>query len=247
MIAYIYEKMSDGLHQYRTPVEWSPYNQQVLSQEGYFVFLPDIVYRDRQPGKSAVECLEPAVAAVLKKNVGVNPSKIGLMGHSWGGYQTAFAITQTRLFAAANAGAPLTELMSMYNSFYWNAGITDQVIFESSQGRMGVPWWEDMKAYMDNSPVFNAAKIECPLLVEQGDQDGAVDFHQGQQLYNTMRRMGKNIVFLVYNGENHNNAKKPNQLDYAKRQRHFFDVYLRGARPEPWLSEGLPFLKKDGG
>lgn len=247
MVVYIYEKLSQGLYAYRMPSDSSAYNPQLMLQNGYFVFMPDIVYRERNPGLSALDCVTSGVAVVLKKNVGVDSKRLGLWGHSWGGYQTAFIITQTNMFAAANAGAPLTELRSMYNSFYWNAGITDQVIFESSQGRMAVPWWEDPKSYADNNPLDHATKIQTPLLMEQGDQDGAVDFHQGQQLYNTMRRMGKPIIFLVYNGENHNNARRPNQVDYAKRQRHFFDVFLKGAKPEPWLSDGIPFLKKGDG
>jgi dienelactone hydrolase len=246
MITYIYEKLSNGLHAYRTPNDAGSYNPQLFLQSGYFVFMPDIVYRDRNPGLSALDCVTAGVNAVLKKNVGVDPKKLGLMGHSWGGYQTAFIVTQTNMFAAANAGAPLTELRSMYNSFYWNVGITDQVIFEASQGRMGVPWWEDPASYRANNPLDHAEKIQTPLLVEFGDQDGAVDFHQGQQLYNTLRRMGKPIVMLVYVGENHNNSRRPNQVDYAARQRHFFDVYLKGAKPEPWLREGLAFGRKEG-
>jgi len=110
-----------------------------------------------------------------------------------------------------------------------------------------VPWWDDMKAYMDNSPVFQAGKMNKPLMIAFGDQDGAVDWRQGQYLYNTLRRMGKFIVMLLYPGENHGLARKGNQLDYAHRLRHFFDVYLKGAKPEPWITEGVPFLKKDGG
>ncbi|HRK20682.1 MAG TPA: prolyl oligopeptidase family serine peptidase, partial [Fimbriimonadaceae bacterium] len=247
MVTYIYEKLSNGLYQYRAPNDASTYNPQLMLQNGYFIFMPDIVYRERNPGLSALECVTAGIDAVLKKNVGVDPKKLGLWGHSWGGYQSAFIVTQTNMFAAVNAGAPLTELRSMYNSFYWNAGVTDQVIFESSQGRMAVPWWEDPKSYTDNNPLDHATKIQTPLLVEFGDQDGAVDFHQGQQLYNTLRRMGKPIVMLVYNGENHNNARRPNQVDYAKRQRHFFDVFLKGAKPDPWLAEGIPMVKKGDG
>lgn len=255
MVTYIYERLSDGFHQYQYPSNTSPYNQQHFVQNGYFVFMPDIVYEDRQPGKSAVTCIEAGLKAVFAKNVGVDKTKVGLTGHSWGGYETVFTATQSKMFAAYVAGAPLTELISMYSSFYWNWGQTNQVIFEVSQGRMHVPFWEDMRAYIDNSPLFHAGDISAPMLVEVGTVDGAVDWHQGQYLYNTLRRMGKNMVMLVYANENHGLAVPANQKDYAMRARHFFDVYLKGAEPQKWVTQGVPFInlgeelkpKKDGG
>ncbi len=248
MVTIIYEKESQSLNQYMTPIEWNAYSAQILSQSGYFVYLPDITYQPRNPGKSAVDCLEPAVEAVLAKRVGVDSTKIGLMGHSWGAYQTAFVTTVSKMFAVGVAGAPLTELTSMYNSFYWNAGRTDQEIFEVSQGRMEVPFWEDPKVYLENSPVWQSKKRTAPILITFGDQDGAVDWHQGQYLYNTLRRMGKNAVMLVYAGENHGLARRANQLDYAHRVRHYLDVYLKNAKPEAWVTDDIPLLKQlDGG
>ena len=243
MVTYVYERLSDGFHQYHMPNNTSPYNQQHFSQAGYFVFMPDIVYEDRQPGRSAVTCIEAGVNAVLRKNVGVDRAKIGLTGHSWGGYETVFTATQSKMFAAYVAGAPLTELISMYSSFYWNWGQANQVIFEVSQGRMHVPFWEDLDAYIENSPLFHAGDITSPMLVEVGTVDGAVDWHQGQYLYNTLRRMGKNMVMLVYANENHGLAQPANQKDYAMRARHFFDVYLKGATPQKWVNEGVPFVR----
>jgi dienelactone hydrolase len=246
MVVYIYERLSNGLNNYVPPTNFNAYNEQAFSQNGYFVFRPDIAYRGRQPGISALECLEPAVQEVLKKGV-VDPAKVGLMGHSWGAYQTTLVISKSKMFSAAVAGAPLTNLISMYGSIYWNSGTPDQELMETGQGRLEVPYWEDLKTYMDNSALFNAKNITTPLLIAFGDQDGAVDWHQGQELYTTMRRMGKDITMLVYADENHNYTKRPDQMDYAQRVRHFFDVNLKGAKPEPWLSEGVPFLKKDGG
>lgn len=246
MVTYIYEKMSDALHTYVVPVDWSSYNPQVLSQNGYFVFLPDIAYKSREPGISAVNCLEPAIDAVLKLRVGVDSSKIGLMGHSWGAYETAFVTTVSKYFAVGVAGAPLTELTSMYNSVYWNSGITDQQIFETSQARMAVPFWDDPKDYIANSPVWQSEKRTAPILITFGDQDGAVNWHQGLYLYNTLRRMGKAAVMLLYAGENHGLAKRPNQLDYAHRVRHYLDVYLKGAKPEAWVTDDVPLLQQDG-
>src|SRR5690606_25067674 len=196
-----------------------------------------IVYRGRDPGLSAVEALVPAVETVLERG-DVDRDRIGLLGHSWGGYQTAFAVTQTDLFRAAVAGAPLTNLISMYLSIYWNTGGTDARIFEIDPGRREVPVREDADAYMRNSPLFNIQALDTPLLVTFGDQDGAVDWHQGIELYNAARRAGKDMVLLVYDGENHSLSKKPNQLDYHRRIREWFGHYLKGEPAASWIKIG---------
>jgi dipeptidyl aminopeptidase/acylaminoacyl peptidase len=251
MIVYIYEIRSPAVHQYVVPSDRSAYDPTVWTSQGYFVLQPDIVYRDRDPGRSAVAAIVPAVKAVLATGM-VDPKKVGLTGHSWGGYQTAFVVTQTDVFAAAVAGAPLTDLVSMYLSVYWNSGGTDARIFEISQGRMAVPFWEDVDAYIANSPVFHVEQLHTPLLVAQGTEDGAVDFNQGVEYYNAARRAGKDFVFLVYEGENHGNAKKANQIDYHNRIMEWFGHYLKGDPAPEWISKGVSYLdqekakKKDG-
>ena len=161
MIVYHYELLSQSLHQYQVPDPTSYYNGQIWSHEGYFVLRPDVVYRDRRPGQSNVETLRPAVAAAVATGM-IDEERIGLIGHSWGGYQTTFFVTQDDLFTAAVAGAPLTNLMSMYLSFYWNSGGTDARIFEISQGRMQVPWWEDYDSYFNNSPLHHIQNMNTP-------------------------------------------------------------------------------------
>lgn len=251
MIVYIYEKMSPSLHRYSVPSGRSAYNTAVWTAEGYFVLQPDIVYRGRDPGRSAVAAIVPAVEAVLETGM-VDPERVGLTGHSWGGYQTAFVVTQTDIFSAAVAGAPLTDLVSMYLSVYWNTGSTDARIFEISQGRMEVPFWEDIDAYIANSPVFHVERLNTPLLVAHGDDDGAVDFNQGVEYYNAARRAGKDFVLLVYEGENHGNSKKANQIDYHDRIIQWFAHYLKGEPAPAWIAEGVSYLdqeksrKKDG-
>ena len=244
MIVYIYELRSQSLHTYSMPSRTNAYNQRRFSSEGYFVFEPDIVYRLRDPGMSAVEALVPAVEAVVATGM-IDPDRIGLTGHSWGAYQTSFVVTQTDIFSAAVAGAPLTNMISMYNSMYWNSGGTDATIFEISQGRFPQPYWEDMEKYIQNSPVFQAENINTPLMVAFGDEDGAVDFNQGVELYNTMRRLQKEFVLLVYDGENHGLRLKQNQLDYANRTHDWFNYYLLGHEPARWIMDGIPFLEKE--
>ncbi|HVF97216.1 MAG TPA: prolyl oligopeptidase family serine peptidase [Flavisolibacter sp.] len=243
MITYIYETVSNTVHGYTTPSQRSPYNAANFTTAGYFVFRPDIVYEINDPGMSAVDCVVPAVEEVVKTGM-IDKTRLGLMGHSWGAYQTSFIITQTDMFKAACAGAPLTNLISMSNSIYWNSGTPDAKIFETSQGRFSGPWYEEMEAHMRNSPMYQAKNIKTPLLVAFGDKDGAVDWHQGIEMYSTMRRMEKPFIMLVYADENHSLAKKENQIDYQKRQKEFFDHYLMGKPAEKWITEGMSQTEK---
>jgi dipeptidyl aminopeptidase/acylaminoacyl peptidase len=243
MIVYFYEITSNTVHNYSVPSETSAYNPTVFTQNGYFVLRPDIVYRDRNPGLSAVEALLPAVRTVLDMGM-VDPARVGIVGHSWGAYQTAFAVTQTDMFAAAVAGAPLTNLISMYLSIYWNTGGTDARIFEIRQGRMEVPFWEDVESYIANSPVFHIENMNTPLLVAFGDKDGAVEFNQGVELYNAARRAGKDMVLLVYEGENHSLSRRPNQLDYHRRINEWFGHYLKDEPAPDWMTKGVRHLDR---
>lgn len=244
MIVYIYELRSQNQHVYSIPSERSPYNDAVFTAEGYFVLQPDIVYRDRDPGVSAVAAIEPAVAAAVATGL-IDGDRVGLVGHSWGGYQTTFFVTQSDIFAAAVAGAPLTNLFSMYLSMYWNSGGTDARIFEISQGRMEVPFWEDEDAYRRNSPVFSIENMNTPLLMAFGTEDGAVEFNQGVEFYNAARRARKDFALLVYEGENHGLRKEPNQVDYHHRILDWFGHYLKGDEAPKWITEGVPYLEQE--
>jgi len=243
MIVYMYELLSNNVHNYVAPSIRRAYNTTNYTTNGYFVFQPDIVYETNDPGMSAVNCIVPGVKEVMKTGM-IDANKVGIMGHSWGAYQTSFLITQTDIFKAAIAGAPLTDLISMSLSIYWNSGTPDQKIFETSQGRFDGPWYERTEAHIRNSPMFNASKIKAPLLVTFGDKDGAVDWHQGIEMYGTMRRMEKPFVMLVYADENHNFTKKENQIDYQKRQREWFDHYLLGKPAEKWITDGVSYVDR---
>ncbi|HSF23426.1 MAG TPA: prolyl oligopeptidase family serine peptidase, partial [Blastocatellia bacterium] len=203
---------------------------------------PDIVYKVNDPGMSAVWCVLPALEAAIKTGV-VDRSRVAIHGHSWGGYQTSFLITQTDAFKAAVAGAPLTNMISMYSLIYWNTGSANQPIFESSQGRFTTGYWDNLEAYARNSPVYHAKNVKTPLIILHNDKDGAVDFTQGIEYFNTLRRLGKSVVMLQYKGENHGLAKLENRKDYSVRMLEFFDHHLKGKPAPAWLREGVPHLK----
>ena len=229
------------MHGYQAP-STSGFNKSIYTSNGYAVLMPDITYKLNDPGVSAVKCILPALDAAVATGV-VDGDKVGLHGHSWGGYQTAFTITQTDRFKAAIAGAPLTDLISMYSSVYWNTGSANQPIFESSQGRFTGGYWEQQEAYIRNSPVFHATKVKTPLLLLHNDKDGAVDWTQGIEYFNTLRRLQKPVVMLQYKGENHGLVKPENRRDYAVRMKEFFDHHLMGKPAPDWWTTGVPHLK----
>ncbi len=177
MVVYIYEKLTQGHNSFATPTA-NGFNKSVYTSNGYAVLQPDITYALNDPGVSAVACITAAVKAAIATGV-VDPKRIGLQGHSWGGYQTAFTVTQTNIFAAAVAGAPLTNMVSMYSLIYKNSGGTNQAIFESSQGRFLGSYSDNWEAYVRNSPVNFAKNVRTPLIILHNDKDGAVDFTQG--------------------------------------------------------------------
>jgi dipeptidyl aminopeptidase/acylaminoacyl peptidase len=148
------------------------------------------------------------------------------------------------MFAASVAGAPITDLISNYGNHHWSAGISETDHIETGQQRMQVPLYEDLQAYIRNSAVFNVQNMTTPLLIEVGDADGTVFFHQGVELYNIARRAGKNVVLIVYAGEDHGLRKKPNQVDYQQRILAWFGHYLKGDPAQQWITEGEPYLQR---
>jgi dipeptidyl aminopeptidase/acylaminoacyl peptidase len=239
-LVYYYEKMSQQLNRYAQPSA-NGFNKSVYTSNGYAVLMPDITYKINDPGMSAVWCVLPAIDAAVAAGV-VDRAKVGLQGHSWGGYQTAFLITQAE-FAAAVAGAPLTNMISMYSSIYFNSGSANQPIFESSQGRFKGGYWDNLEAYQRNSPVYYADRVKTPLIILHNDKDGAVDWNQGIEYYNTLRRLKKPVVMLQYVGENHGLQKPANQKDYTVRMKEFFDHHLMGKPAPAWYTEGVSHLK----
>jgi dipeptidyl aminopeptidase/acylaminoacyl peptidase len=135
MIVYNYELLSQNVHRYVAPSERSYYNTAVFMSQGYFVLQPDIVFRPRQPGWSVVECITAAVERVIEMGV-VDPEMVGIVGHSMGGFNTSFVATHTHgVFAAAVAGAPITDLVSYYGDHHWGSGVAETDHIETGQDR----------------------------------------------------------------------------------------------------------------
>jgi dipeptidyl aminopeptidase/acylaminoacyl peptidase len=245
MIVYNYEMLSQGVHRYVAPSDREYYNISVFTSHGYFVLQPDIVFTAKRPGPSVIECVTAGVAKVIQMGV-VDPKRVGVVGHSMGGYNTSILATRTNgIFAAAVAGAAMTDLVSYYGDHHWSSGIAETDHIETGQERMVVPLYEDLQAYIGSSAVFAAHAMTVPLLLEVGDSDGTVAWHQGIELYNVARRAGKNVVMVAYIGEDHGLRQKNNQKDYQRRILAWFGHYLKGEPAERWMTEGQSFLERE--
>ncbi len=243
-LTYIYEKLSQNFHTYPQPNATRYANPAVYTSRGYAYLQPDIQYKINDPGRSALWCIVPAVRAAIAAGY-VDAERVGLQGHSWGGYQTAFVTTQTKVFKTGVAGAPLTDMTSMFASIYWNTGSTDASIFIASQGRFTGSPNEIPEAYDRNSPQQFAQQVSIPLMLLHNDRDGAVDYNQGITYYNHLRHLEKEVVLLEYVGENHGLARPANQKDYALRMTEWFDTFLRDQPAPEWLMEGVPRLRME--
>ncbi|RYV01063.1 S9 family peptidase [Shewanella sp. OPT22] len=246
VLVYYYRFMSQRLHAFpQMKINHRP-NFEWYVENGYAVFLPDIRFEVGYPGPSSVQALVSGVQHLI--NLGIaDPKAIGIQGHSWSGYQTAYAVTQTNIFKAAVAGAPVSNMTSAYSGIRHGSGLARQFQYETGQSRIGESLFDAPQKYIENSPVFYAERIHTPMMIMFGDRDDAVPWEQGIELYLAMRRAGKDVVFLQYQDEPHHLKKYPNKLDYTIKMKQYFDHYLKGAPAPKWLTKGEAYYeyKKD--
>jgi dipeptidyl aminopeptidase/acylaminoacyl peptidase len=244
MMVTFYERSSDNLHQHTPPLPHRSVIRPVFyASRGYVVFVPDIVYQDGYPGKSAMDAVMPGTL-MLAAEPWVDEHNIGVQGHSWGGYQIAYMVTRTNLFRAAGAGAPVANMTSAYGGIRWGTGHSRIFQYERTQSRIGGSLWEEPLRYIENSPLFSLDRVETPLLIMHNDEDGAVPFEQGIELFMALRRLGKPVWLINYNDQPHWPVTPANIRDWNIRMQQYFDHFLKGAPPPAWLAEGVPATAK---
>lgn len=244
LLVNFYEKSTDGLHRHRHPkAERSTINYSFYASRGYVIFNPDVHYKIGYPGESAYNCVIPGITSLVEKGF-IDKENIGVQGHSWGGYQIAYLVTRTNIFKAAEAGAPVPNMISAYGGIRWWTGLSRQFQYEHTQSRIGGTPWEYPARYIENSPIFALDKINTPLLIMHNDADGHVPWYQGIEFFVGLRRLGKPAWLLNYNEEPHWPLKSQNRLDFSIRMAQFFDHYLKGAAKPAWMQRGVPPLEK---
>ncbi|MBI9037882.1 MAG: S9 family peptidase [Bacteroidales bacterium] len=244
MITYFYERSSDMFNRHLVPKpSRSVINFPLYTSNGYIIFVPDIIYKTGLPGKSAYNAIHSGVMKLCERNY-IDKENIGLQGQSWGGYQVAYLVTQTNFYKAAMAGAPVSNMTSAYGGIRWGSGMSRMFQYEESQSRIGGTLWDKTNLYIENSPVFYADRIETPLLIMHNDNDGAVPWYQGIELFVALRRLNKPAWMLTYNGAPHNLSRRADCEDLSIRMLQFFNHYLKNAPIPVWMEKGIPAIEK---
>lgn len=246
MLVYFYERSSEGIHRHRIPSpSRSIINPAFCTSNGYVVFIPDIVYRVGYPGQSAYDAVVSGTQAMAERYDFIDSERMGLQGQSWGGYQIAWLVTRTNLFAAAMAGAPVSNMTSAYGGIRWGTGMSRMFQYEKTQSRIGGTLWDELDLYIENSPLFHVNRIETPLLIMHNDADGAVPWYQGIEYFVALRRLDKPAWMLTYNDEAHNLGRWPNRIDLDIRMMQFFDHFLKSEPMPEWMEKGVPATQKN--
>lgn len=244
LIVNFYERSSDGLHNHRAPqAHRSTINYSYYVSRGYLIFNPDIPYRTGYPGESCYNAVIPGVTSLIDEGF-IDRERIGVQGHSWGGYQIAYLLTKTDLFRCAEAGAPVVNMVSAYGGIRWGSGMSRMFQYEHTQSRIGGTLWEYPLRYLENSPIFSVDKINTPVLIMHNDEDGAVPWYQGIEFFTALRRLDKKAWMLNYNGEPHWPLKLANRKDFQRRMSQYFDHYLMDGPLPGWMERGVPAIEK---
>lgn len=236
MIVYIYEKQSNTLNMYHNPTLHNSdgFNIPHLLSKGYFILLPDIYFKSAALIKSVPGSVLAAVDKVLEKG-SVDDSKLGLMGHSFGGYETNLIITQTERFAAAISGAGWSDIVSAYLYMGTTLALADYYRAESDQLRIGKSLYESKDVYLNHSPVLHAENVSTPLLSWTGKNDTHVNALQSQEFYFALRRLNKEHIMLMYPNEAHNLKGPMSQEDMTLKVQQWFDHYLKNGPVTDWM------------
>ncbi|MDD4644382.1 MAG: prolyl oligopeptidase family serine peptidase [Bacteroidales bacterium] len=244
MIVYFYERHSDELYYHYTPrPSASIVNPLEYASNGYLVFMPDISFKIGLPGKSFYNAIMSGIKELEKRGY-IDMKHLGIQGQSWGGYGTAYMITQTGLFAAASPGAPVSNMTSAYSGIRSESGMVRQSQYEKTQSRIGGTLWEKPEYFIENSPVFFADRITTPCLIRHDDNDGAVPFSEGVQLFAALRRLNKPAWLINYNNQPHNLSRVADKKDWSVRMMQFFDHYLKDAPAPDWMTKGVSAVNK---
>jgi dienelactone hydrolase len=245
MVVHIYEKQNQlgNRYLYSSYYESLGFNIRLFLEQGYFVYLPDIVIQGKAgPGMDALDCVNRALDTLVYNPL-IDRNRIGLIGHSFGGYEADYIASRSNRFAAFIAGSGHSDIVWDSNSFNYNFDIPDCVRIEANMYKMGKPFSADKGLYFKNNPVWHAEKVNTPVLLWSGTDDKNVTADHTMAFYNALRRNQKQVIALFYKGEGHSIQQKNAQFDLTCRILDWFGYFLKGDRECGWINKGVG--KKD--
>lgn len=242
MIVHIYQVRSSDSNLYTSLGDDVGFDLRALLRKGYFVYFPDIVYGEKGAGRSALDCVHAAMDALTDYS-GINRQKIGLTGHSMGGYETNFIATHSHRFAAYISGSAHSDLIRNYFSYNYNTHIPQIWRIETGQYEMGVSFAEDKERYFNNSPIHYVDQVNAPILLWTGKKDENVQWDQTMEFFMGLKRFDKQVIALFYESGDHTFYETPdNNKDITKRSLEWWDYFLKDINDIPWINQQI---KKD--
>jgi dipeptidyl aminopeptidase/acylaminoacyl peptidase len=218
--------LSDAFDWFGGPDRGMPYlNTQLLATRGYAVFMPDAPQSVGTPMLDLAKTVLPGVNRVIEMGI-ADPDRLGVMGHSYGGYSTLALLVQTKRFKAAVEANGMANLIGLYGEMSRD-GSAFGTSAETDQELMGGSPWQFPTRYVENSPLFYLDRVETPLLVMHGEDDTTISSFLGDEIFVALRRLGKVVVYAKYRGEDHELMSYSNQLDSCKRMLDWFEEYMK--------------------
>lgn len=204
-----------------------PFNLQIFATRGYAVLYPDAPQHLGTPMLDLAKTVLPGVDKVIEMGI-ADPDRLGVIGHSNGGYSVLSLIVQTKRFKAAIECSGPGDLLGMYGEMD-SSGSAFGTGWAEVVGQMGGTPWEFRERYVDNSPIFFLDRVETPLLIVHGGKDTTVAPFLGDQIFVALRRLGKEVEYAKYDGEGHSplSWSYPNQVDFSNRMIVWFDDHLK--------------------
>lgn len=244
MVVRFYEKYSQDLHLYPTPIYRHQPNFAGLVSGGYLLMQPDVHFRIGSSHSDMLEAVEAATRKVIEMGY-ADPEAVGLSGHSYSGGGSAYIATRSTMFSAIAHGAAPINLVSEFNQLFVGSGQNNHSYDIYGQGRYATNPYDDFDLYWRESPISGVETMDTPVLYLHGESDPTVNWEQGLEWYNALRFLEKPVIWLSYPDEGHGLRKLQNRIDFQYRLQDFFGHHLRGEPAPGWMTEGVPQLEKE--
>ncbi len=244
MVVRFYEKYSQDLHAYPTPIFRHQPNFAGLVSNGFLLMQPDVHFRIGSSHSDMLEAVEAATQKVIDMGY-ADPDAVGLSGHSYSGGGSAFIATQSDMFAAIAHGAAPINLVSEFNQLFVGSGQNNHNYDIYGQGRYATNPYDDFDLYWRESPISGVENMNTPVLYLHGEADPTVNWEQGLEWYNALRFLNKPIIWLSYPDEGHGLRKLQNRIDFQYRLQDFYNHHLKGMPAPSWMTDGVPQVDKE--